>query len=301
MKYNNISSDFGIFRFVRSSLNPFVLRFARAFLSLLPKGMRASKNFDIKKTKVRTRDKKTIKTYLIKPRGEQGELPVLFYFHGGAFAFKAAPFHYKLAKTYAKECRVAVVFVDYRLSYCSKFETPLNDCVDAYQYYVTQAKKYHLNTKRIAVAGDSAGGYLSVMTTAEARKMNLPEPGCQMLVYPVIIPNSNTPSMQKFVDTPCWNAKLNKRMWEIYSKGNEVRNPLELGEMTLVRNNYIETAEFDCLHDDAVEYAKFIKNNGGKVSLNETRQTVHGFDFYQKSPITKSAIGKRIAFLRENL
>ena len=300
MKYN-ISSDFGVFRFVKSSLNPFVLRFARVFLSLLPKFMRSNKNYDIKKVKVKTRDNKRIKTYLIKPSGVQGKLPVMFYFHGGAFVFKAAPFHYKLAKKYAKECGVAVVFVDYRLSYCSKFETPLNDCVDAYRYFVSQAKQYNLNTKRIAVAGDSAGGYLAVMTTAETRKLRLPEPRCQMLVYPVVIPNSNTPSIQKFVDTPCWNSKLNKRMWEIYAKGNAVRNPLKLGEMTLVQNNYIETAEFDCLHDEAVEYAKFINNGGQKVSLNETRQTVHGYDFYQKSPITKSAMRKRFDFLRENL
>lgn len=101
-----------------------------------------------------------------------------------------------------------------------------------------------------------------------------------------------TKSMSKYKDTPLWNAKLNKKMWKIYLKGNALKPPIEM-DLSFMPKTYIETAEFDCLHDEAVDFHNKIENS----LLNETKQTIHGYDFFKKSEITKDALEKRISFL----
>ena len=64
---------------------------------------------------------------------------------------------------------------------------------------------------------------------------------------------------------------------------------------------YIETAEFDCLHDDGILYAQKLRKAGIEVMINETKGTMHGFDIIQKANITKSALSERIEFMKKIL
>ncbi|MBO5976558.1 MAG: alpha/beta hydrolase fold domain-containing protein [Oscillospiraceae bacterium] len=61
---------------------------------------------------------------------------------------------------------------------------------------------------------------------------------------------------------------------------------------------YIETAEFDCLHDDGILYAGLLSDAGIEVTLNETQGTMHGFDIATKAPTSLSAMEERIAFMK---
>ena len=54
---------------------------------------------------------------------------------------------------------------------------------------------------------------------------------------------------------------------------------------------YIETAEFDCLHDEALLYAQRLRDQGAQVTVYETKATVHGYDFCWDSPITQESVG----------
>ena len=296
MKYN-ISKDFGIFRHFHSSLNPLVLRFANVFLTIIPKGMKSTSNLSIKKMKISMRDDKKINIYIIKPKDAHEDLPVIFYFHGGAFAFKGAPYHYKYAKEYAQRSKAIVIYVDYRLSYCSPFGTTLNDCVDVYKYVLDNARLFGVDTERIAVAGDSAGGYLAVITTIKAKELGLKLPKLQILVYPVLDSRCKTASMETFVDTPFWNAKLNKKMWKLYLQGNYVTPPIELKDLYFMPKTYIETAEFDCLRDEAIEFFDKIQGTASGSVLFQTKQTMHGYDIFSKSKITKASLERRFEFL----
>ena len=64
---------------------------------------------------------------------------------------------------------------------------------------------------------------------------------------------------------------------------------------------YIETAEFDCLHDEALLYAQRLRDQGGQVTLWETKGTVHGYDFCWDSPITQDSVRRRVEAMREML
>lgn len=57
---------------------------------------------------------------------------------------------------------------------------------------------------------------------------------------------------------------------------------------------YIETAEFDCLHDEALLYAQRLRDQGAQVTVYETKATVHGYGFCWDSPITRESVGRRV-------
>ena len=61
---------------------------------------------------------------------------------------------------------------------------------------------------------------------------------------------------------------------------------------------FIETAEFDSLHDDGIAYAKRLMKAGVEVTLNETKGTVHAFEMAKDSSITKEALNRRIQFMK---
>jgi len=62
---------------------------------------------------------------------------------------------------------------------------------------------------------------------------------------------------------------------------------------------YIEANEFDCLRDEAIEYAKHLQQAGVKVMLIQTKGTVHGFELNWKSACTQAIIRQRIAYMKE--
>ena len=61
---------------------------------------------------------------------------------------------------------------------------------------------------------------------------------------------------------------------------------------------YIEVAEFDCLHDDGVLYAKLLRENGIPVEFHEVKGTMHGFDTVFHAPTSQAMLKKRTAYIR---
>jgi len=62
---------------------------------------------------------------------------------------------------------------------------------------------------------------------------------------------------------------------------------------------YVETAEFDPLHDEGVRYAEKLRAAGVPVELNETRGSYHGFDIKLDRPYSRRALAHRIEVLKK--
>lgn len=75
----------------------------------MPKGMRSDKQLSIRKVKITSSvDGESVRAWVIAPKVSEEQLPAILFLHGGGFVFKAAPYHYDLAKSYAL-CANAVV------------------------------------------------------------------------------------------------------------------------------------------------------------------------------------------------
>jgi len=153
------------------------------------------------------------------------------------------------------------------------------------------------------VCGDSAGGALAAALTLMIRDRSIKKPLFQLLVYPVLDMRMTTGSMKKYQDTPIWNAKLNRKMWILYLPGNQVLDKPEYASPALsasfdnVPKGYIEVNEFDCLRDEAIDYADKLSRSGIEVLLVQTEGTVHGFELNYRSAYTQQIIKTRIDYM----
>ncbi len=108
--------------------------------------------------------------------------------------------------------------------------------------------------------------------------------------------------MKEYTDTPVWNSRLTKVMWQAYLGSTlpekvEYAYPAEAESYARFPPTYIEAAEFDALHDEAVILADRLKNDGVECTLHEVNDAYHGYESALKSRILQSCMNSRINWL----
>ena len=243
-----------------------------------------------------------IPVFIFDPYGTSGELPCLVYYHGGGFFFEGAAYHYKLAKKYAMKALCKVIFVQYRLAPKYPHPIPSEDSYAALRWTFEHAEDLKIDKSKIAVGGDSAGGALAAAVCQMARDRGTEMPCFQLLVYPVTDHTMSSESNKNYTDTPMWNSKKSRIMWPGYLTNPNTpdlayASPAFAKSFADLPPAYIETAEFDCLHDEGIAYAESLRGAGVEVVLNETKGTMHGFDIVEHAPTTRAAVIKRIQYV----
>lgn len=302
MKKYAISNDF---RFVKFLTFPVVAIFGPIAEPILGVGLKvphSDRNVKVKKYKIPVQGGK-IDALLYEPKNTKDKLPILVYYHGGGFIYRAAPYHYRLVKDYCRLGDCKVLMVDYRVTPRHVFPVQTEDCYAALKWVVENAESLVIDKSRIAIGGDSAGGCLCAATGLMNRDRGLTKLCGQMLVYPVADRRMITDSMKKFTDTPVWNSVLSAKMWKLYLTDKNVEHigyasPAEASAFSNLPTAYVETAEFDALHDEGINFANSLENAGVPVTI-KTSATMHGFDMAGKSEIVKKSVEARTAFLRK--
>lgn len=245
-----------------------------------------------------------IELIVFSPEGIGAPSDALVYYHGGGFVFEGHVSHYAVAKRYAREAGCRVIYVRYRLAPEHPFPFPQEDCWRALMWVYDHAGEIGIDSRRIGVAGDSAGGTLAAVCCMMARDRCAPvRPLFQMLIYPWLDERDTSPSRLRFTDTPMWNTKLCKKTAPIINPRPEdtplaYRSPMQAESHEGLAPAYIETAEFDCLRDDGEGYAALLKNAGVAAEYHEVKGAMHGFDAAQRAPTAQKMMEKRISFLK---
>jgi acetyl esterase/lipase len=125
----------------------------------------------------------SVRARIVKPAGAEGTLPVILYIHGAGWVFGNAPTHDRLVRQLAVGAGAAVVFPEYDLSPEARYPVAIEQNFAVAQWVVQQGATKGLDGSRIAVAGDSVGGFPLVQ---------------QMLLYPVTDASFDTGSYHQF-------------------------------------------------------------------------------------------------------
>lgn len=299
-----IHPDFKKYENFNPPLNRFILPIMQKMMAFLVTQEKSTLDIDVLHFTIPVKNG-TVKSILYSPIGLSENSPCLVYYHGGGFVLPAAPQHFSLIKEYAKRVSCKVLFVDYRLAPKYPFPIPAEDCFNAYKWLLDHANEYSIDPKRIAVAGDSAGGELASVVCLMAMDSNIKIPCAQMLIYPVTAHALETPSILEFTDTPLCNSRDLKKYEQYYVQDEkagkwEYMSPLDANTLDRMPPTYIETAEFDCLRDSGILYAEKLISLGVPTVLNNTKGTIHGFDIELQSSIVKTCIDNRVDFLLKN-
>ncbi len=244
-----------------------------------------------------------ISTLIIEPRQNEGPLPCIMLFHGGGFLMRASSAHYQIAKWYAHELKCKVVMPDYRLLPKYRYPVAIEDCYSTYMWVLQNAESLNIDKEKIFVAGDSAGGNISAAVTLMLHDRNQPLPKGAMLIYPVLDKRRITDSMKRFTDTPIWDSNCNKLFWDMYLKEQEnsqtkYASISEIEDLDFFPPTYIEVSEYDCLHDEGIEFGEKLKSHGVPVEVHDMKGTCHGYETATKSSIVKKCMSWRMEWIR---
>jgi epsilon-lactone hydrolase len=105
---------------------------------------------------------------------------VILYFHGGFFAIGSAATSVGLASDLARKARMQVVTVDYRLAPEHPYPAAPHDAMAAYQGLLDSGQ----DVAQVALAGESAGANLALVTLAAVGRAGLPQPTSVVLMSP---------------------------------------------------------------------------------------------------------------------
>ena len=206
---------------------------------------------------------------------------VLVYFHGGGFTVGSIATHDTLCRVLAQQSHCAVISVDYRLAPEFKFPTASDDAWDAVQYVAGQGTALGVDSTRLALGGDSAGGTLAASSAIMARDAGIPI-ALQLLLYPGMAAHQDTDSHRRFADGPLLTEALIRYFFNGYVRTPADREdwrfaPLLADDVDDVAPAWIGLAECDPLVDEGIAYADKLRAAGVAVDLEIYRGVIHEF------------------------
>ncbi|MCO8122074.1 alpha/beta hydrolase [Stieleria sp. TO1_6] len=206
--------------------------------------------------------------------------PVVMFFHGGGWVLGNIASHDALCRRFAIDSGCAVVSVDYGLSPENSFPGPIDDCYRATQFVVDNASLLNVDASRLAVAGDSAGGYLATAVAIRARDRSGPQIALQTLFYPVIEPHFETESYREFSQGYGLTRDSMRWFWNQFlgdQPASAASVPSRTPSLAGLPAALIVTAEYDVLRDEGNAYASQLQAAGVPVTHLQCDGVLHGF------------------------
>jgi acetyl esterase len=224
-----------------------------------------------------------------------GSHPALVFLHGGGWVIGSLDTHDNICRWLCEEADCAVVSVDYRLAPEHPFPAAVEDSYAATAWVADYGEKLDVDTDRIAVGGDSAGGNLTAAVTLLAddergvddhrrTAETVPEIDYQVLLYPAVA----SPTLHTF-DSQTENAEGYFLEWEsvrwFYERylpepthrRNEYAAPLLAESLSGLPPASVVTAGFDPLCDEGLAYADRLDDAGVPVERHHYEGMIHGF------------------------
>lgn len=219
-----------------------------------------------------------IECLVYRPREEALALPVVLFLHGGGGVMLSPEDFDATSRMLAEQVGALVVVPRYRLAPEYPFPQPLDDCVDVYRWLLSNATDWGGDATRIAVAGDSAGGYLAAALSQDARRSGLRSPVAQVLIYPMLDMAGASPSRFDRAAFVTHEALLDTIALHFGDHILDPRaSPLREPDLAGLPPAMIITVDTDPLIDEARSYTHRLRAAGVSVSYFCYEGQVHGF------------------------
>ncbi len=195
--------------------------------------------------------------------------PVILFAHGGGFLLGGLDTHDAMCRALANRSRAAVLAIDYSLSPEARHPAALEDIAAIHALVRRKGQALTLDPERIAIVGDSAGGYLAAVSalTLPVRHVGL--------IYPMIDPDHMTPSAREFAAGYMLTGSFVAWAWEAY--GSSTPDMLARADMAKYPPTTLVTAEFDPLRDEGEAFGDWLRATGRDVVVERFAGMIHGF------------------------
>ena len=204
----------------------------------------------------------------------------LLYLHGGGFTIGGLDTHDSLCRQLALGSDAHVLSLDYRLAPEHRFPTAVDDSWAALRWLHEHGQRHGLDTERLAVGGDSAGGTLAAVLAIQAREEGW-RLRAQMLITPGTTAHADTASHRLFANGFLLDATTIEWFFDQYIDRSQRSDwrfaPLNADDLEGVAPALILLAECDPLVDEGLAYADRLRTSGVAVELDLVRGVTHDF------------------------
>jgi len=210
------------------------------------------------------------------------DLPALMFFHGGGFVICDLESHDRQCRGLANASGCVVIAVDYRLAPEHKFPAAADDAYAATRYVAEHPAEFGVDPARLAVGGDSAGGNLAAVVALMARDRGGPALKFQLLIYPVVDWEDDSPSMREYASDHFLTREVMAWFYAQYlTSAAEGRtpyaSPMNAADVRGLPPAMIITGECDPLRDQGEAYARKLQSAGIRVELKRYDGMIHPF------------------------
>jgi acetyl esterase len=248
----------------------------KSFAAPLPPGLRTE---DIEVA----RQDGSVKVRLYRPASDKLR-PGVLYMHGGGWVLGGIETHDDMCAEIAHGADVVVAAVDYRLAPEHPHPAQLEDNLAVLHWIRSEGTRHGIDATAVIAAGDSAGGQMSASLALYLRDRKLPQIKGQVLIYPVLGYDLDTPSYQRNADAPCLTRSEMIYYWDAVLGAERDSNlqdkylvPLAERDFSNLPPAFITAAGYDPLHDEAVLYAEKLKAAGGQAALRREPNLAHSY------------------------
>ncbi|MEZ5670755.1 MAG: alpha/beta hydrolase [Alphaproteobacteria bacterium] len=208
--------------------------------------------------------------------------PTLIFIHGGGWVICSLDTHDRLCRRLAEEGRFAVASIDYRLAPEHRFPACFDDCLAAVQWLAKNGADWGLDTGRLALGGDSAGGNLTLATALALRDAGASPLKLMALIYGAFDLGYAGQSYETyggeewFLSTEFMEWFRNHYLNSLDEIDDWRASPLK-ADMAGLPPAYVNAAQCDPLHDDSIALCRKLDAAGVPYTFNDVPGVLHGF------------------------
>jgi acetyl esterase/lipase len=226
----------------------------------------------------------TVKLNIVRPAGTEGKLPVFLFLHGGGWVLGDYPTHKRMVRDLVVLSGCASVFINYTPTPDAKYPQAINEIYAAAKWVAENGSEINVDSKKIAVVGNSVGGNMSAVLCIMAKEKGGPEIKFQGLLWPLTNYDFETESYREFGEDRFLTTSLMKWMFDMYSTNPEELkgiyiSPLraDIEKLKGLPPALVITAESDVLCDEGEAYARKLDEAGVKVTGVRYKGMIHDF------------------------
>ncbi|MFM5092714.1 alpha/beta hydrolase [Aeromonas rivipollensis] len=231
--------------------------------------------------------------------------PVLLYFHGGCFVSGDFETHDRQMRMLCNSANALVFAVHTRLAPEHSYPAAHDDALAATLAIMTGLPQWRGDPGRVALAGDSAGGHLALVTTLRLKEAGAALPAAQILIYPMLDALGESQSYRDLGDDYLITRDMLLSGFQAYlgrlPASHPEASPLHHPGLAGLPPTHILTAECDPLRDEGEALYGKLLQAGVTATCQRQLGVIHGFfQLADISPAARHAIAQ-VAMLLKGL
>ncbi len=208
--------------------------------------------------------------------------PIFVFIHGGAMMMGSLNSYDGLCRRLANKSDCIIVSTSYRLSPEHKFPCAVEDVLAVFKWVHKNAASLGGDQERLAVGGESGGGYLAAVVTQQLRDDANISIAFQLLINPAIGRRADSKSMDKyatgfFFEPDALDWIYSEYLDDMSELSNPMVSPILASSFENLPPAFIVVAGCDILRDDIELYAQLLKEANVPVETSTYENTIHGF------------------------